>query len=423
MPQPTLNKLAENRQLDIDDDQADNAIVDFLKADERARSNWGRVHTAPDRASEIEDRPTSGLVILGPRYLYANGGGSPAELEALDGLERRAGGQRKYRNALIYLATDSRLLDDARRAIKRLIAWRSIANDKSISTNESQKLDIQNRVDQANRTAKDAVRKAWAHLLVPSQSIEDEADTVLDHYQMRPSGQRTPAEAAWEKANEASVIATQIGPKTLSERLMEFWPAEQADLSVDQVRDWYFEYLHMPRLRDEIVLANAISDAAADTDDMVATYAIAGGKSGEEYRELQLSKRLPIRFGSGMLLVRSAIAAAAVEPSPAEAEGSDTSASTSVAPEKNKSEKEGADSERVGHRRFTGIIELDTIRGPVKASQVFENVIAELDRADGVEFRIVLEVHAEAREDIPGDIEGVVSDNAKALGFSVQKFD
>src|SRR5690606_16757652 len=107
-PRATLNKLAENRQLDVDNDTADAEIIRLLKLDERTKGNWGRVHTAPDRASEVEDRPTSGLVILSPGRPYQAGGGSLAEVEALDGLDRRAGGQRKYRNALIFLAADER---------------------------------------------------------------------------------------------------------------------------------------------------------------------------------------------------------------------------------------------------------------------------------------------------------------------------
>ena len=421
-PQPTLNKLAENRQLDIDNDQADAAIVDLLKADERAKGQWGRVHTAPDRASEIEDRPTSGLVVLSPRHLFTTGGGSAAETEALDGLERRAGGQRKYRNALVYLATDERLLDAARRAVKRLLAWKSIKSDTSIPTNDSQKLDIQNRVDQADRAAKDAVRKSWAHLLIPVQSIDDESVTELEHHQMRPNGQRTPAEAAWEKTSEISAIATQIGPKTFSERLIELWPADNDDLAVDQIRDWYFEYLHMPRLRDEVVLAGAISDAAADTDDAVAAFAVAAGKSGDEYLELQLSKRVPVRFGSDMLLVRREVVRIGDPDAPTTSDGSDGEA-TDEGGESPRGDGATPASPSKGSRSFTGIIELDTIRGPVRASQVFENIIAELDRAEDVSFRITLEIQADANSEFPGDVESVVSDNAKTLGFTVARFE
>ncbi|RWL81850.1 MAG: hypothetical protein EOR68_34615 [Mesorhizobium sp.] len=58
----------------------------------------------------------------------------------------------------------------------------------------------------------------------------------------------------------------------------------------------------------------------------------------------------------------------------------------------------------------------------MKVSQVFESVIAELDRADGTTFTIVLEVKAESADGFSKDIEDVVSDNAQALGFSQRVF-
>jgi hypothetical protein len=51
----------------------------------------------------------------------------------------------------------------------------------------------------------------------------------------------------------------------------------------------------------------------------------------------------------------------------------------------------------------------------MKASQAFESVISDLDRAENVQFRIHLEVQVES--------EDVVSDNADTLGFSQKRFD
>jgi hypothetical protein len=414
-PRATLNKLADNRQLDVETDAADNEIVRLLKVDERAKGNWGRVHTAPDRASEVEDRPTSGLVILGPNYPYLSAGGSPAEIEGLDGLDRRAGGQRKYRNALVFLAADDRSVEDARRTVKRMVAWKSIVDDRSLDLTDSQKSDAQNRFAQAEKTARDTVRKAWAHLLVPTPSPTDASIVALEHYGMRPSGQRSPAEAAWDKASEAAVIATTLGRQSFTERLVELWPAGKPDLHVDQVRDWYFEFLHMERLRDEVVLAEAISGAVADMDTTSAKIALAVGKAGDTYQGLLFDQSVPVRFGAGMLIV---LREAAQVP-----DHSGDSNEKEVREDGVQGPSGPASSPTTRPTRFSGIVELDTIRGAMKVSQVFESVIAELDRADGVTFRIVLEVQAETSGGFSKDIEDVVSDNTQALGFSRKQFE
>ncbi|MDW9593795.1 DUF499 domain-containing protein [Sinorhizobium meliloti] len=422
-PRATLNKLADNRQLDVDDDAADAEIIKFLKTDERARSNWGRVHTAPDRASEVEDRPTSGLVILGPSHVYQPGGGSLAEVEAMDGLDRRSGGQRKYRNALVFLAADERGLEDARRTVKRMMAWKSIVDDLSLDLTDSQKSDAQNRFAQAEKAAKDTVRKAWSHLLVPTPSPSDHSVVVLEHFGMRLGAQRTPAEAAWDKASEVAVIATTLGRQSFTERMLELWPQGKPDLPVDQVRDWYFEFLHMERLRDEVVLAGAISDAVADMDPARAKFALAAGKAAEAYQELQFSKSVPVRFGQNMLIVLRDVAEAAKKEDQA-GEGGDTSRATAGgATIQGASGSTDTVIQHVRPKRFSGMIELDTIRGAMKVSQVFESVIAELDRAEGTTFRIVLEVQAECSEGFPSDVEGDVTANAGALGFMRKQFD
>lgn len=419
-PRATLNKLAENRQLDVDNDAADAEIIKLLKLDERVKGNWGRVHIAPDRASEVEDRPTSGLVILSPNYPYQSGGGSLAEIEALDGLERRAGGQRKYRNSIIYLAADDRGLEDARRTVKRAIAWKSIVDDRSLDLTDSQKSDAQNRFTQADKAAKDTVRKAWSHLLVPTPSVADQSVVTLEHFAMRLSGQRTPAEAAWDKAADAAVISTTLGRQSFSERMLELWPEGKPDLPVDQVRDWYFEFLHMDRLRDEVVLASAISDAVADMDAASAKFALASSKVDDEYRELQFSKNVPVRFGQNMLIVLREAVEATNNP-----DVSDEKADATEAPVNDDKQEGHAQTKQqdVQPKRFSGVIELDTIRGAMKVSQVFENIVAELDRSDGTTFRIVLEVQAESSAGFSKDVEDVVSDNAKALGFSRKEFD
>ncbi|WP_192357697.1 DUF499 domain-containing protein [Mesorhizobium mediterraneum] len=419
-PRATLNKLADNRQLDVDNDAADAEIIKFLKIDERAKSSWGRVHTAPDRALEAEDRPTSGLVILGPNHLYQAGSGSIAEIEALDGLDRRAGGQRKYRNALVFLAADDRGLEDARRTVKRMMAWKSIIDDRSLDLTDSQKSDAQSRFTQAERAAKDTVRKAWSHLLVPTLSVTDQSVVVLEHFAMRLSGQRTPAEAAWDKASEAAVISTTLGRQSFTERMLELWPQGKPDLPVDQVRDWYFEFLHMERLRDEVVLASAISDAVADMDAGSAKFALAAGKADDNYRELQFARNVPVRFGQEMVMVLREIAEAAKRRDQTSEGGAASSTTTSGSGTQGQA---GSARQDVRPRRFSGVVELDTIRGAMKVSQVFESVIAELDRAEGTTFRIVLEVQAESPEGFSKDVEDVVSDNTQALGFSRKQFD
>ncbi|NBC34425.1 MAG: DUF499 domain-containing protein [Alphaproteobacteria bacterium] len=433
-PTPTLNRLAENRQADIDDDRANDRIVAFLRADERQRGEWTRVHTAPDRAADVADEPSARLVLLGPRFVHAGGGGggSSAEIEALDGIDRRAGGQRDFRNALIFLASDTRGRDDARRAVKRLLAWQDIVDDRSLDLKESQKHDAETRRAQAETVARELVRKSWNHLLIPIQSSADASKVALDTVGMRPSGQRSPAEAAWDKAKEAGAVAPVLGKQAFTSRLMELWPDGRDDLPVDLVRDWYFKFLHMARLRDETVLARTISEAVADLDAQGARFALAAGKADGRYEGLQAARSVPVRFGEGMLLVVRSVADRQLAPadggtassgpgSPGTGAGADAGPGPAAADSSSEPPGPGEPIES-RPRRFNGVVELDTIRGAMKVSQVFESIIAELDRDDGTSFRIVLEIQAECPGGFSKDVADVVGDNAQALGFTQKQF-
>jgi hypothetical protein len=177
----------------------------------------------------------------------------------------------------------------------------------------------------------------------------------------------------------------------------------------------------MERLRDEVVLASAISDAVADMDPASAKFALAGGKTDNDYQELQFSKNVPVRFGQNMLIVLRGVAEAAQ--GKAQPKGIGTGSTTTSSGSTTKGGQAGATSQGARPKRFSGVIELDTIRGAMKVSQVFESIVAELDRAEGTTFHIVLEVQAESGGGFSKDVEDDVTANAQALGFMRKQFE
>jgi hypothetical protein len=418
--QPTLNKLADNRAADIDPDRIDAKLVELLKEDEKSgRGRWAGVHVAPNPATDVDDKAQTRLVVLGPSTPYVSGGGSPAEVAALDTVARRTGGQRKFRNALLFLAADQKLLDDARRTVRRMLAWDDIASDKRLVLVEGQREDARSRASDARKGAQQAVRKAWSHLLSPSPSAADAAVVEIERLGIRATGQSTICEAAWQKAAEGHAVLELLGRTTLLERLGHIWPTSRDDLEIDVLRDWFSEFPYMERLRDEQVLADAISAAVADISDEGLGLA-AGKDASGRYQGLLIHKRVEPRFGTGMLLVRNAVARAQVAADGVAVPDPSGSARPTAAP---------APSVPTGSKvaprptRFVGAIELDSLRGLARAGQVFESIINELDRVPGTKFRITLEVSAIAEAGFPEDVENVVRDNAATLGFVDKRFD
>ena len=83
-PQPTLNKLADNRAADIDADRIDAKIVELLRNDERSGpGRWARRHVAPNPASDIEDSPMTSARDPGARRALYLGWGIARRVSCL----------------------------------------------------------------------------------------------------------------------------------------------------------------------------------------------------------------------------------------------------------------------------------------------------------------------------------------------------
>lgn len=421
--QPTLNKLADNRAADIEPERIDTEIVKLLKDEERGgRGRWAGLHTAPHPASDVEDRAATRLVILGPDVPYAANNDSAAERAALDAVSRRAGGQRRFRNALVFLAADQKSLDEVRRTVRRMLAWQDIADDKKLQMLEGQRDDARGRASDARRGAVQALRKSWSVMLSPFPDPQDSARVQLDRANVRNSGNETVAEAAWKKAAEENVVLQTLGPASLQDRLSALWPENQSDLDIDRLRDWFFEFPYMERLRDEQVLADAISTAVADPSGAGPALATGTDASGK-WQNLAFAKRIEPRFGAGALLVRNSAARRQLDEDMARGGKSGDKGDAPLPTGPGGASENPAPETKASPKRFTAMIEVDALKGLSKLGQVFESVVHELDRAPGTRFRIVLELQADNDAGYASDVADIVSDNAKTLGFSSARFD
>ena len=134
-PRPTLNKLADDRARELGDEQADRRIVEVLREEARERGGFHRVHAAPDDLADIDDRPDVALVILPPTAAHEGGAARPhanARDVVRDTVVRRGAGQRRYRNALVFVAADAGNLAAVRKNARRQCAWRMIVNDADL---------------------------------------------------------------------------------------------------------------------------------------------------------------------------------------------------------------------------------------------------------------------------------------------------
>jgi hypothetical protein len=186
--------------------------------------------------------------------------------------------QRKLRNTLLFVEADEAQLATAREAMRRALAWESIAGDPrqdrrvdkrlQDQLTQAQLADARDKFKNNREGAARAVRTAWSHVLFPVESSEAGKPFDLDHLTLTARERNSVPAAVCEKASAKGdgIIKEALGGETLATRLAELWPADRPHLPVAEIAEWFATYVYLPKLRDRVVLETAIRDALAKLD-------------------------------------------------------------------------------------------------------------------------------------------------------------
>jgi hypothetical protein len=429
--QPTLNRLAEGRARALPAHEVDEAIIAVLREDAKTKSGSGfhRVFGAPDGPVAIDEAEAMSLVILGAGTPHAGRGTGKSKATDIvtDTLMRRGSGQRRFRNTLLFAAADEAQLATAREAMRRALAWESIGGDPRQhrgvdlrlqgQMTQAQLADARDKARNGREGAVRAVRAAWSHVLFPVESAEAGKPFELDHLAITSRERSGIPAAVYDKASAKGdgIIKETLGGETLATRLAELWPSGQAHLPVAEIAEWFASYIYLPKLRDRVVLENAIRDALPKLDPKFA-YAEAFDETSGKYAGL-LWQKAPIgAIARGALLVRPEVAVAQLratapplgEPGPRPPGGGPEPIPPAPPP---------GPSPQQQPRRFVGSVEIDMVR-PVKSFEAILNaVVVELQRTKGAKVRVTLDIEADAEEGFSEADIGVVRDNARQLKF------
>jgi predicted AAA+ superfamily ATPase len=434
-PIPSLNQEAEDRAKALSTNEVDAEIVTLIRAEERFKgaSGFHRVHAAPDDPLGIDDALEAALVILPPTATHsARDTTSAAMALASDIVERKGTGQRRNRNRLAFLALDHAALEDVRNVVRKKLAWTSIAKDGPglLQLPPTQQKDAEKRRDEQSNAAENAVRRSWKHLILPQKAQPDSPNAAkgFDLEAQTLSSKSTDpaplAQLAWNKCEQDGLIVSKLGGPILEKDLDEVWRADQPHLPIRQVRDWFAQFPYLSKLRDPLVLANAINDAVARTD---ARYGLADSfdAGASKYRGLKLARRSDhIDLNSDALLVRRAVAEAqlAVDtPANVSSTGSSpggiptTSAPAVTGSEPTAPTVTGSPSVPARPKRFYAKITLDPNRPTPQVSNIAQSILSELERMRGTAITLTLDIEAENPSGFSADTVSVVRDNAASL--------
>lgn len=427
--QPTLNRIADERANDVSNEDADAEIIAILRKEQGQRAGFHRVHAAPDSLIDVDDARSIALVIVPPAHPHALK--SPertlAERIITDALQRRGAGQRRFRNALVFVAPDESGLDTCREIARKYLAWKSIVEDKQMADGltRAQLEDATSRMRQSADALLQRIRSTWSHVLypVPAQGNGNgrgpAAGFDLDHSSIVNRAPGKPiAQAVYEKLKAGTLIVDELGPDTLMADLRKVWEETRPHIEIATLLDWFSSYVYLPRLRDDATFTLAVEKLIAKIDAPVA-FAQGFDEASGEYEGVSLwTSSLGKDIARGLLVWRSVLPEAE---SAGTRRGDDTLAGDETAGTGEENRRGSAGETNRQPRRFFGSIPLDPDRAGLQVAKIAEELLFELTRSDGAQVKLTLEIEGSAPKGYPSDTVDVVRSNIRDLKLDREK--
>lgn len=437
--QPSVTKTANDyaERLREDPEKVWNEITRRLRAEERSRDVFDRVHISPESSADIPDLEDVRLVIAHPRHSWRKQESweSEAYRWVHDAVGAKGASQRIHRNTVVFLLADRNQLEGLEAATRTYLGWKQVqATSEPLNLSVQQRKQADEQVGNFDRVVADRIRGTFIWTVYPvqpepTQPFELMAEKVPD------SGGRSLAERVSHKMRRDDLLVTEFGAailgSTLREELGTRW-RETGEISVGELWGYFTRYIYMHRLVKREVLDAAIERALTTILVENERFGIAAGKGPEtgRYRGLVLppDPNATIQVTDSTLLVDPARAQEQLDADRAARETAPPAAADSqsvgghvdvvrVAPGIGEADRAGVDEVvKTVAARFFGSVKID----PELYSRDIGNITREIiDRLAGAGARleITIDIQAVKTEGFNDTEIRTISENARVLKF------
>jgi hypothetical protein len=420
----------------------------LAEGETRARGDFARVQIGGEDTGDIPDDPAVRLVICHPRFRHARG---DTESEAMKftrlALDTRGSAQRVNRNMIVFLAADSKRMEELEDAAREYLAWKSIAEtDERIAEldlSAQQAAQARGKLKSADQTVTLRIADAYHWLLVPTEQAgrpvtidAQRTDASRDHL----------AERASARLRQSDLLRVVQGARMirmdLDRHLESVW--QDGYIRVGRLWEYYCRHPYLPRLRDRDVLDAGIQSVATELTWEAEAFAVAAGYDQQAGRFLGLA--IPHQDPIGQvtdqtLLVRPDLALAQRDRELAERAaatrgtaggGTDTSGGTAGQPTgtTNTFPEPGPagpqpEPEPPGPKntRFYGVARISPDRYARDLTRLSQEIIQHLAAPEDADLEIRVEITARDPRGYPDDKVRNVTENARTLKFETYGFE
>ena len=427
--QPNVTTTARDRAARKTEDEILFEICRRLRDEQTTRGGFARVYPAPESSSDVPDEMDCRLVLVHPEKTHSSGQtDSTAMLAAADLLEKRGSSPRLYRNTLVFLAADKTRLSELKSAVASFLAWKSIHDEReSLGLDPFNAKLAEKREAESDRTVSARIPETYQWLLVPEQP---DALKKAEWQAIRLTGADALAPRAAKRLERDGLMLTTLAGAVLRTYLDKLLWTEGDHIGVRKLKDYFPQYLYLPRLNRADLVLEAIRDGLASTVWASDTFAYASSFDAEKGRYVGLQAgRTGIAVGDdpNSVLVKPAVALRQMEKEQAEAakqtggglELNDKGTGAAVV---GKQQPPPPPSKAPEPKRYFASVDLNPTKAGLEFTTVMQEVAQHFTRDPDTKVSIHVEIEAERPEGFNDTTVRTVSENARTLKFKQSEF-
>ena len=424
----SLNRLAADRAGQLEEAlvllEIDKALAVYINsiAD---RGYFDTIQIAPGSSADVPDE-AGGVraVVLGVAHPHHGRDGSEALTEAKHILMQRGTTPRVYRNMLVFLAAETRQLDNLKEAMRSALSWSGIVKETDrLDLKQSDSALAKAKSNEAAETVKTRMKEAWCYLLYPMQeSAQADVQWITTKV---PSQDGLLSRASKKLVSDEGLFA-ELGPSRLDRELQKYIWNGKDHLSLRDLWEYLNRYTYLPRLKDRSVLIKAVQSAISGMVPGVFAYAGSWDQSTERYRGLSVQNAgsTPVVIDAESVILQPLVAERQLEkelaerkvtsPTAGPVEGNDPQPSLPNPIDPAPPTPPLAEQKPT---RFIGTVMISSDRPAHDMRQIVEAIIEQLTTLPGSDVSLKLEIDAEVRSGLDRSKVRTLLENANTLGF------
>ena len=425
----SLNRLASDRAGQCEDAivvmEIDKALAVYING-LSDRGNFDAVQVAPDSSSDIPDEADGvRAVVLDVAHAHTGNDNSDAMIEIKDALMQRGSTPRVYRNTLVFIAADSRQLDNLKVAVRTSIAWDGIVREAETGRLDLRSSDIamaEEKAREARKTVQIRIKETWSCLIYPYQET---AQSDVAFTSVRVSAQDGILARASKKLAGDGALLAEIGPDNLNRNLENYIWNENNHLFLKDLWEYLSRYTYLPRLKGRDTLIKAVQAAVGGILPGPFAYAERYDETSDSYAGLAIQgpASAAVIIDDNSVIIRPDVAEAHRSRSqpPGVTDTDDDSAAPKPPGDDEPVKPDGDDMvtppEEKKLTRFMGTVMLSPDRPARDMAKIVEAIVEQLTTLPDADVTLKLEIDAEVASGLDRAKVRTLIENAGTLGF------